>query len=111
MPLLNATVMEAKLDPPGAIRTLELQPQAKLQAASVILRINIRGFSKLTAGYTHIWIVVIHIVQSIKCVHVQLEFNPLGNSEVLVERAVDVEVLRPSDVGVIPRVRAPGKGG
>src|SRR5260370_38840655 len=90
---------------------LEFQPQPELQAAAKILRVYVGGLSELTAGNTHIRIVVIHVIQGVEGVHMQLELEPLGNREILIQRAVNIEELRPPDVGVVPRVGAPRVGG
>src|SRR5215471_14766081 len=64
---------------------LELQPQPKLQAPAKILRVYVGGLSELTAGHTHIRIVVIHVIQGVEGVHVQLELEPLRNREILIQ--------------------------
>src|SRR5260370_14485142 len=81
---------------------LEFYPQPELQTAAEILRIDVRRFTELTAGDAHIRIVVIHVVQSVEGVHMQLELDFLGNGEVLVECAIQVKELRSADVRVIP---------
>src|SRR5260370_24073096 len=90
---------------------LEFQPQPELQAAAKILRVYVGGLSELTAGNTHIRIVVIHVIQGVEGVHMQLELEPLGNREIFIQRAVNIEEVRPPDVGVVPRVGAPRVGG
>src|SRR4051812_35412814 len=90
-------------------RPSELDSHAELQTTPVILRIDVRGFAELAAGDAHVRVVVVHVVERVEGIHVQLVPYPLGYGEVLVQSSIDMEVLGPADVGVIPGIRAPGK--